>query len=111
MNLVLRTRAIKITNRGGGQYKGRKDSGSDYAVFICPNPRCGHRNKHCMYEHEAYMPIYEDRIPFKCTMCRMIIELERPYESKLLVSPADFSAEMAQRRKALGVDRTVMGRP
>jgi phage terminase large subunit GpA-like protein len=119
--IILRTTAIKITNKGGGVQrridrkegvaKSSTDTGSDYVTFVCPYPKCGHRNKLCMYQAENYVPANEDRIPFRCKMCRHIIEVERPHvPTKLILDPAEFTKEMAHRRKDLAEHRRIMGR-
>lgn len=99
MNLILRTVALKVVNKGNGKVKA-----SDYVTFICPNPRCNHRNKQSMYEAEGYIPSQESWIPFKCTLCRTIVEVTPPASAgSLIVSPDDFGREMAQRRKDLNL--------
>lgn len=104
--IVLQATAFKISNRGGGTMVRRKpgsvpdenghveviqkeDTGSDYVHFICPRPECGHRNKMCMYESEPYHDRANDRIPFKCRMCRTVIEVTRPPSSHPLIILAD----------------------
>lgn len=99
MKLVLSTVALKVRNKGDGKVKA-----SDYVTFICPNPKCNHRNKQSMYEAQNYVPSQESWIPFKCTMCRTIIEVTPPASAgSLIVSPDDFGREMAQRRKDLNL--------
>jgi hypothetical protein len=101
MNLVLTTVALKVKNKGDATRKG-----SDYVTFICPNPKCGHRNKQSMYETQNYVPSQESWLPFKCTMCRTIVEVTPPASAgSLIVSPDDFGREMAQRRKDLNLNR------
>lgn len=123
-DIILRVTALKIVNHGGGikakegdPVDGKvpvywtRDSGSDYVVWVCPHHKCGHRNKTCMYEAENYVPAGEDRIPFKCRRCRKIVEVERPrVPTKLIMDPAEFTREMAQRRKDLREHRPIMGR-
>lgn len=122
MSLVLATTALKITNHGGGtMYRtvpsvsrvngkdvlAKTDRGSDYVTFVCPHPRCGRRQKHSMYDAEPYSLPEADRTPFKCRFCRNIIEVARPTDKggSLLVTPQEFSQEMAQRRKEIGVNQ------
>lgn len=114
MSIVLRATALKIQNKGGGtqwsregsRMTGRLDTGSDYVTFICPRPTCNHRNKMSMYEAEPYSPSNEDRLPFKCRLCRTVIEVIRPSEKvSLIVTPDDFAREMANRRRDLSVRR------
>lgn len=117
--IVLQTKAFKLSNKGGGvrQVDGRKvrndgnrhhlfvsgDSGSDYVHFICP--KCAHRNKCSMYEAENYIPASQNVIPFKCRICRITVEVEPPAkpmkQESLLVTPEQFTAEMAKRRRDL----------
>ena len=122
MGIVLQAKATKVTNKRGGVFHVpgnkikedgnrhhlylKRDTGSDYVHFECP--KCQHRNKMSMYEAENYIPATENRIPFKCKMCRIIVEVEPPpkpmkHES-LIVSPEDFTREMAQRRRDLAVN-------
>lgn len=104
MSLVLRTTALKIVNKTAGSRVDQKRS--DYVTFICPLPRCGHRNKQSMYEAEGYLPSQASWIPFRCTMCRTIVEVTPPQTvGSLIVSPDDFSREMAQRRRDLAATR------
>lgn len=94
--IVLQAKAIKIINKGGGVQwridrkeslvRGKPDTGSDYVVFICPKPGCGHRNKQSMYESESYHDVANDRIPFKCKMCRTTIEVTRPAPTHRLIT-------------------------
>lgn len=110
--IILQTMAIKITNRGGGTMrridrkeqtaKEKVDTGTDYVVFNCPHPKCGKRNKQSMYEMANYKPANEDVIPFKCKICRRTVEVARPrQQATLIMDPAQFTREMADRRKAL----------
>jgi hypothetical protein len=116
--IILRTTAIKIVNKGGGtmrklvpvegdgskmQVMEKTDRGSDYIVFLCPHPQCGHRNKQSLYESEAYHDPGNDRIPFRCRMCRQLIEVTRPYVAKRIIMPD----EPAIRRPS--VNRSILG--
>ncbi len=102
MNLVLQAKALKIVNKTAGEQLHQKRS--DYITFVCPG--CGHRNKMSPYEAEGYKPANEDVIPFKCRMCRTVVEVKRPsVPVRLIMSPDDFSKEMAQRRQALNLRR------
>lgn len=116
--IILRVTATKIVNKGGGvmrridRKKGeaqeKTDRGSDYVVFNCPHPKCGHRNKQSMYEADAYVPANTAAIPFRCRMCRRLIEVDPPTSTRttpLLVTPAEFTQEMAQRRRDLAAHR------
>lgn len=89
------------------------DTGSDYVHFVCP--KCSHRNKICMYEAESYIPVDKNVIPFKCKMCRVMVEVEPPAkpmtQESLIVSPTQFGKEMSERRRELSVNRTKLGRP
>lgn len=107
--IILQATAFKITNKGGGikqsikdgQVDWTRDTGSDYVHFNCP--KCKHRNKASMYESEPYHDPKNDRIPFKCRMCRTVIEVTRPVTTgkSLLLTPEQFSQEMAERRQAI----------
>ncbi len=115
LGLVLQTKAVKVVNKGGGvqwrrsqeipgRMNGKKDSGSDYVVFVCENPRCRNRNKCSMYEAEGYIPANENRIPFKCRICRTVHEVEPPTTKNtqsLIITPDEFQKDMAQRRRSL----------
>lgn len=122
MSLVLATTAIKITNKGGGTMRRwvrdevernvahameKSDSGTDYVTFMCPHPSCQRRQKQSMYDALAYHLPEADRIPFKCKFCLNTIEVARPTAKggSLLVSPAEFNNEMAQRRRGLAGNR------
>jgi hypothetical protein len=92
--IVLQTTAIKVTNKGGGIKQTvdksnnvfwSDDTGSDYVTFVCPHPKCGHRNKQSMYEAENYHDPANDRIPFKCRKCRSVIEVTRPASVRPLI--------------------------
>lgn len=122
--IILRATALKITNKGGGiqQTIGKRegetvpvqwksDTGSDYVTFICPHPKCGRRNKQSMYEAGNYVPANEDRIPFRCRVCRRPVEIERPHKpTQLIMAPDEFTREMAHRRRELSVNSTKLGR-
>lgn len=110
MSLTLRTPALKFKNSGGGAMhridrkegviRTKVDRGSDYIVFECPNETCGRRQKHCMYDMEAYHDPRADIIPFKCKFCRVIVEVMRPLTAgigAMIVTPEEFTAQ--QRRQ------------
>lgn len=116
MNLVLQTQALKVINKGGGvqwsrekdnpsMSRGHPDSGSEYVVFKCA--RCQTRNKQCMHA-AVYVPADSARLPFKCWKCQTVNEVAPP-ETKntasLIISPDEFSREMAQRRRSLAGKR------
>jgi len=61
--LTLEATAIKVITKGGGIYKGKKESPTHYVVFNCP--KCDRRNKQSMYE-ALYVPTNNERLPFKC---------------------------------------------
>lgn len=117
--LTLETTAIKVINKGKVCiYKGRQNTPTDYVIFNCPDPKCGKRNKQSMYE-ALYVPENNERLPFRCKRCGNIIEV-RPITlpakpappTKLLVTPEEFSQEMAQRRREIAaVNRSILGRP
>jgi hypothetical protein len=115
--IILRTTALKIVNKGGGTMRRwvpveddpsklrameKKDTGTDYIVFVCPSPKCGHRNRQSMYEAENYHTPGEDRIPFRCRICRRLIEVTRPYVAKRII----LSDEPARRPS---VNRSIVG--
>jgi predicted RNA-binding Zn-ribbon protein involved in translation (DUF1610 family) len=98
--IIRQATALKITNKGGGTMRRlvptegdgtkvdvmeKRDTGSDYVVFLCPN--CGRRNKMCVFESENYHDVRNDRIPFKCKICRTLTEVTRPAETRRIIIP------------------------
>jgi len=114
--LTLEVNAIKVISKGGGIYKGKKQSPTHYVIFNCP--KCDRRNKQSMYE-ALYVPTNNERLPFKCKRCGTVVEVKPitlPADpappTKLLVTPEEFSQEMAQRRREIAaVNRSILGRP
>lgn len=103
--LVVQAVAIKLVNKRGGYYKGKHVTGSDYAVFECP--RCGHRNNACVYSAES-TATPEGRIPFKCHMCRVTVEVAAPFSKQLIVKPEDLN--MLQTKGSADLNSTIVGR-
>ena len=114
--LVLQTKALKIINKGGGiMTKTRKDptkkkgeprrqeslvhdSGTDYVVFICPHPTCGHRNNRSLYDADYS---HQAVVGFKCKMCRGSVEVQKQLaqeKSKLIMTPEEFAREKSNAR-------------
>lgn len=124
--IILRVKAFKVSNKGGGLFHvpGNKvkddgdkhrlyaasDTGSDYVHWICP--KCKHRNKQSMFEHENYVPANNADIPFKCRMCRITVEVEPPAkpmkQESLIMAPDEFTHQMAQRRAGLAAGRLIV---
>jgi len=120
-SIILRIKALKVYNKGGGlMTKTRKDptvkkgiprrqeclvkdTGTDYVVFICPHPKCGHRNNRSLYEADYS---HQTVVGFKCKLCRGSVEVEKllgQEKAKLIMTPEEFAREKknAARRPVL----------
>ena len=94
--IVIQTKALKVTNSGGGSPSktfniGRgqrttqtwpKQKGTDYVIFNCPG--CGKRNKHSMYEVKGKAG---DMLSFRCHGCYNTIDVEPPKATKIILDP------------------------
>lgn len=69
------------------------NTGTDYVVFNCPHPGCGHRNNRSLYEADYS---HQAVVGFKCKNCRGSVEVQKTLaqeKSKLIVTPEEFAQE------------------
>lgn len=102
MPLTFTTTALKRTNKGGGSYKGRKDTGTDYITFMCP--ACSTRNKQSLYE--APYTTKEKTVAFVCknSKCRSAVEVSLPIADRigsLIISPAEYGRRKQETKKII----------
>ena len=106
--LLIKTEAIKLVNKGGGyklktvtenfkdaygkemsrhhhEISEKKEKGSDYVVFNCPWPDCGKRNRQTVFM--AKQITEEKNLTFRCWSCRREIEVMKPKEIPTIVVP------------------------
>lgn len=96
--VILRGKALKIVNKGGGRKctteklgggrrrikLGDKQKGTDYIVFNCPG--CGKRNKQSAYQCKGRAG---NSLSFKCNGCLREIEVEAPIPVPALIIGAN----------------------
>ncbi len=94
--IVLRGKALKVVNKGGGRkcrtekmgggiersFTGKLEKGTDYIVFNCPG--CGQRNKRSAYEAKGASG---ESISFKCHGCYREIEVAKPQSTPIILDP------------------------